>query len=197
MKTCTKCNTERTVDLFFKSKVSQDGLSYWCRPCQASYRRERRQSDPEFRKHSNSKNADYRRKRWSADLEYRCHKNTKTAAYNKRRGANDRVFAIKSHVRSLIYNSLRRRNITKNTRTEAILGIDLISFIQQIDKMAVELYGVPYNSTDMDIDHIIPLHTAETEEQVLKLNHHSNLRPLSKADHKDKTKLDLDLYYGV
>ena len=29
-----------------------------------------------------------------------------------------------------------------------------------------------------DIDHIIPLSTAKTEEEVLKLNHYSNLQPL-------------------
>lgn len=29
-----------------------------------------------------------------------------------------------------------------------------------------------------DIDHIIPLSTAKTEEDVIKLNHYTNLKPL-------------------
>ena len=29
-----------------------------------------------------------------------------------------------------------------------------------------------------DIDHIIPISSAKTEEEIIKLNHYSNLRPL-------------------
>lgn len=29
-----------------------------------------------------------------------------------------------------------------------------------------------------DIDHIVPISTAKTEEELLKLNHYSNLQPL-------------------
>ena len=29
-----------------------------------------------------------------------------------------------------------------------------------------------------DIDHIIPISTAKTEEEIIKLNHYSNLQPL-------------------
>ena len=39
--------------------------------------------------------------------------------------------------------------------------------------MSWENYGVVW-----DIDHIIPLSTALTEEDVLKLNHYTNLQPL-------------------
>ena len=30
----------------------------------------------------------------------------------------------------------------------------------------------------VDIDHIIPISTAKTEEEIIKLNHYSNLQPL-------------------
>ena len=33
-------------------------------------------------------------------------------------------------------------------------------------------------NTAWDIDHIIPLLTAKTEEEVIKLNHYTNLQPL-------------------
>lgn len=33
-------------------------------------------------------------------------------------------------------------------------------------------------NTGWDIDHIIPISTAKTEEDIIKLNHYSNLRPL-------------------
>jgi hypothetical protein len=43
-----------------------------------------------------------------------------------------------------------------------------------------ENYGL-YNGTEKygwDIDHVIPLSTAKTEEDVLRLNHYTNLQPL-------------------
>jgi hypothetical protein len=36
-----------------------------------------------------------------------------------------------------------------------------------------------------DIDHIIPLSSAKTEEEVKKLNHHTNLQPLCSKTNRD------------
>lgn len=131
------------------------------------------------------------------DAEYRRHKNKKMVAYIKKRKNSDNLFATKHHIRSFIYNSLLRGSVTKSTKAELILGIDLVTFIQKINNMAIEKYGMPYDSKSMDIDHIVPLQTANTEEEVIKLNHHSNLQPLSKEDHKIKTGQDLNLYHDI
>ena len=37
-----------------------------------------------------------------------------------------------------------------------------------------------------NIDHIIPLASAKTEEDIIKLNHHTNLRPLCSKENLDK-----------
>ena len=40
-----------------------------------------------------------------------------------------------------------------------------------------------------DIDHIVELKTSQTEEDILKLNHYTNLRPLdSKINRVDRNK---------
>ena len=36
-----------------------------------------------------------------------------------------------------------------------------------------------------DIDHIIPLSSAETEEDIIRLNHYSNLQPLCSKINRD------------
>lgn len=64
-------------------------------------------------------------------------------------------------------------------------------FIEHIDKLSILKYGCRYDSVIMDIDHIIPLISASTEEEMVKLNHYTNLQPLSKEDHKIKTKEDI------
>ena len=42
-----------------------------------------------------------------------------------------------------------------------------------------------------DIDHIIPLDTAKTEEDVIRLNHYSNLQPLCSKINRDIKKNNL------
>lgn len=36
-----------------------------------------------------------------------------------------------------------------------------------------------------DIDHIIPISSATTEEEIIKLNHHTNLQPLCSRVNRD------------
>ena len=53
-----------------------------------------------------------------------------------------------------------------------------------------ENYGL-YNGElnyGWDIDHIIPISTAKTEEEIIKLNHYTNLQPLWRFDNLSKGK---------
>ena len=50
-----------------------------------------------------------------------------------------------------------------------------------------ENYGM-YNGDlcfGWDIDHIIPVSSAKTEEEILKLNHYTNLQPLCSKENRD------------
>ena len=42
-----------------------------------------------------------------------------------------------------------------------------------------------------DIDHIIPISTAKTEEELIKLNHYSNLQPLCSKTNRDTKRNNL------
>jgi len=46
------------------------------------------------------------------------------------------------------------------------------------------LYNGEFNYV-WDIDHIIPLSSAETEDDVIRLNHYSNLQPLCSKVNRD------------
>ena len=41
-KHCTRCGTDKPRELFNKNNRSGDGLTQWCKPCYADYRRENR-----------------------------------------------------------------------------------------------------------------------------------------------------------
>ena len=43
------------------------------------------------------------------------------------------------------------------------------------------------NRGEWHIDHIIPLSSAKTEEDVIRLNHYTNFRPLWKEDNQIKS----------
>jgi hypothetical protein len=75
--------------------------------------------------------------------------------------------------------------IRKLNRTEKILGCTIIQFKSHLQSqfqpwMSWDNYG-KYNGElnyGWDIDHIIPISSAKTEEEIIKLNHYTNLQPL-------------------
>lgn len=88
------------------------------------------------------------------------------------------VGKLKHRVRNLIGDSLRRNGYTKRSRTHEILGCDFDAFVQHIERQFTKGMSWDKVGKAIHIDHIIPLATATTEQEVLALNHYTNLRPL-------------------
>jgi len=98
--------------------------------------------------------------------------------YQNRRRKEDPIFMLKYSINRSINRSLKCKGLSKSKRTKDILGCDIGFFKNYLeDKFTIEMswenYGIIW-----DIDHIIPLSTAKTEEEVIKLNHYTNLQPL-------------------
>ena len=71
-------------------------------------------------------------------------------------------------------------------KTEFILGCDVNFFIKHIEKQFLK-YMTWENKNEWEIDHITPISESKTIEDVIKLNHFTNLRPLWKKDNKLKS----------
>jgi hypothetical protein len=105
--------------------------------------------------------------------------------YKNLKKETDPVFKLKERCRTIIGNSIRRNGYTKKSRTHEILGCSYEDFKNHIELqfqtwMNWDNYGL-YNGElnyGWDIDHIVPCASAKTEEELLKLNHYTNLRPL-------------------
>ena len=91
--------------------------------------------------------------------------------------------------RNIIGNSLRKKNYKKKSRTHKMLGCSFEDLKQHIELlwkpwMNWNNYGSVNGKQPTsegqcwDIDHIIKLSTAKTEEELLKLFHYTNLQPL-------------------
>lgn len=104
----------------------------------------------------------------------------------------DVLYKLKGNIKCLIHQSFRRNKYIKRNRTEQILGCSIEQFRIYLENkfeswMSWENYGL-YNGQlnfGWDIDHIISLSNAKTEEDVIKLNHYTNLQPLCSKINRD------------
>ncbi len=105
----------------------------------------------------------------------------------------DPIYRNKKNLRRRIQDMLKSKKSIKSSGTFQILGIDKEGFIRHIESqwepwMSWDNYGL-YNKNmfnyGWDIDHIIPSSTALTEEDIYKLNHYTNLRPLCSKVNRD------------
>lgn len=109
----------------------------------------------------------------------------KINAQRRQKRKDDVLFKLKGNLRTLLGNAFRRKGFSKNNKAYEILGCSFEKLKYHIESkfeswMSWENYG-KYNGASnygWDIDHILPLSNAESEEQMKKLNHYTNLQPL-------------------
>lgn len=104
--------------------------------------------------------------------------NSKQKEYAKNKYSNNILFKLSKNIRFLIWHSFKNKGYKKNSKTNNILGCSFEDFKLHLENLFIgdmcwENYG-----TYWDIDHIIPISSANNEEEVIKLNHYTNLQPL-------------------
>lgn len=91
------------------------------------------------------------------------------------------LYRLKTNLRCSIYKSFARIASRKPTNTNKILGTDYDTVKFHIESKFTE--GMSWeNYGKWDVDHIIPLASAKTPDELLKLCHYSNLQPLWEYD---------------
>ena len=92
----------------------------------------------------------------------------------------------------MISRAFNRNGYKKESKTFDILGCTFEDFKNHIETrfehwMSWDNYGL-YNGEfnyGWDIDHIIPISSAKNEEELIKLNHFTNLQPLCSKINRD------------
>ena len=105
--------------------------------------------------------------------------------YTKQRRSQDRMFAIRLNMRARFKFELAKRGEKQSTKTNKYLGCTwefLRGYLASkfTDEMSWDNYG------DWHVDHIIPLASARTKDELIKLCHYSNLQPLWAFDNLSK-----------
>lgn len=106
--------------------------------------------------------------------------------YENNRRKTDFEFSLKSRMKSMIGNALRQKGFLKNARTEEILGCSFEQLIVHLENQFTDGMTWENRGTVWHIDHFLPLASAKNEEEILNLNHYTNLRPMLAIDNIKK-----------
>ena len=112
---------------------------------------------------------------------------------NRKRRKNDPIFRLKSSISNTIRRGFKTAGLSKNKKSQEILECSFEDFVAHIENQFKEGMTLE-NHGKWQLDHIVPISLAETIEDVIALNHHSNFQPLWKEDNCEKSdELALDI----
>ncbi|MBN11247.1 MAG: hypothetical protein CMC80_06945, partial [Flavobacteriaceae bacterium] len=121
--------------------------------------------------------------------------------YHKDRSNSDPIFKMISRIRNRLYKAFKNDGYTKRSKTFDLVGCSYEDLKNHIESKFKD--GMTWSNIDKwEIDHIIPLSSANSLEELEALSHYTNLQPLwdhdnlekrDKYDPKDK-KIFMDWY---
>ena len=209
-KICNGCNIEKDLSFFGKHKKTKDGLRCRCKECESESIKKWRNLNKEKVK---SQKQRYIKKNYVKHLNrgkvYRDNNKEKEKIRRKK------YYIENTEVRKLYYENNKdilnekikerkmkdfifKLKVLFRSKTNKILGsnkektFDIIGCTPQLLKEHLEsqfLEGMCWENHGLfgwHIDHIIPLSSAKTEEELYKLCHYTNLQPLWAEDNLKK-----------
>lgn len=180
LKTCCKCKIEKPITEYHKSKAEKDGHCYKCKSCSIQSSRDQTKRRRELKKLLPQTTAT-RKNRVKKPVRSLEEKRAIAAKRQRDRRAEDPLFKLKCNIRTLICNTISARGHKKSAKAEEILGCSFIEFMSHIESKFLD--GMSWKNRHLwVIDHNIPIAWAETEEEIIALNHYTNLQPLWISD---------------
>ena len=179
-KVCKDCGEEKCESLFFKKHAN-------CKVCHLLKKKKWREKNPEEYKKQTKKYYESTKEEQSRKKKIWIENNReKYNSYWTKRKSSDPEFKLLSEMRSRLWLYLKKENFSKKNKTFDIVGCSPLQLREYIEKQFVD--GMTWdNRSDWHIDHIIPLSSVNTEEELYKLFHYTNLQPLWAEDNLKKS----------
>ena len=206
-KFCTGCDSFKTLDSFSKRKDAPFGTEPRCRECQKKKPSTFRRIEEEKQKRIQAKKILHQSvidngkvclvcdtmKPYSSfgkSIKFkdgfleRCNdcaeerKKELSKKYNRKkyeRIMNDPIAKSRKNARRMILSAFRYVGSKKNAKTYEIIGLNAGKFEQWLRDVS----DVKPETHDVHIDHIIPISSAQSHDEVLALSHFSNLQWLA------------------
>lgn len=175
-KRCSKCKEYKPLDSFNKSCKEKSGLRSECRECQ-------RIQCKKYREENKEKEA-IRKKKYVQD-----NKGTHLAyqrKYDKRKRDTDPLYKMKKSLRNRTKEILRNKGWRRDSSIGLIIGANWEEVKEHIENQFTT--GMTWeNHGDWHYDHIIPLDSADTIEQLEKLSNYKNIQPLWASENIKKS----------
>ena len=210
-KTCTECGQVKNLTEYGKNKGGKFGLQPKCKICLNKRSKEWRKINPNYMSQHYENNKGYyaflSKKRYEYNREelilYSKEKYNKNKEkhnlYYQNYFKNLRQDPIKGplfKLQSSISNNIRKglKNIKSKTKFSVnFLGLESWELLRKhiesqfTEGMNWNNHGIGRDNTTWHIDHIIPISSAINEEEVYRLNHYTNLRPMWGSDNIRKS----------
>ena len=210
-KKCTKCGEVKSLDEFGNSKCRKDGKQYKCKVCCKEYQINNKEKISQYRKDYRKENKDSIKsskqlyysnnkekiKEYSKEYykfnqekidkkkkEWRDKNRRKINKYKNLRKEKDTLFKLSGNIRRLLLQSLKNQGYKKNTKTYNILKCEFDFFMEFLNGIASN--GYQYGFGNLNLDHVIPISLAETEDEAYLLNHYSNFQLLTADENQSK-----------
>ena len=192
-KICLKCKVEKSVEEFYVRKDSKDGYRNDCIDCIKELKKKYNGRYTERISkwyYENREISIQRNKKWKKNNPERNRLLNKQSdkrrrplitKYNREKYHSNNLFRLKICIVSLVRNSINKKGYSKKSKTNEILGIDYDGFMKHIESQFVD--GMSWdNRFEWELDHKIPVSLGKSEEDIIRLNHYSNFRPLWKKE---------------
>jgi hypothetical protein len=186
-KKCNICQTVKPLSDYNKSSQHKNGYRNYCRNCQK-----------EMSKKYSDRLGDQikeRKRKWSKDNQDKVKESRKkTYQTHGKRISKERYEKVKSDpiqylkilMRRRIRGILQSKNLNKKLPSKDIVGCEYNELKLYLESKFID--GMNWeNQGSWHIDHIIPLSSAQTEEEIYKLCHYTNLQPLWALDNIRKS----------
>jgi hypothetical protein len=181
MKKCKICEITKELTEFSPAAKYKD-KQYYRGECKECNRLEQQSDQTAQIKYRNSPNGKYKKWLFKQNPEYR----NKQTQYSIDKYRTDPFFKAKKNIRRRLLAALYRKNWTKKFTFGEYIGCNAEEYIKHFESKFTE--GMTWeNQGEWHIDHIIPLSSAKTEEELYKLCHYTNLQPLWALDNIKKS----------
>jgi hypothetical protein len=202
LKKCSTCKIEKEICEFHKWKFGVDGYRRVCKECRKNETKKYYEKNSEkikinvnsYRienidkiKERNKKNYQKNREKVLLDLKkYRENNKDKRNEYQRIRKSVDPIFKLKHNMNSRLRVFLKSKNLTKKNKTFEVIGCTPKELKEHLENQFTDGMSWDKMGKEIHIDHIIPLSSAKTEEEIYKLCHYKNLQPLWAIDNMKK-----------